>query len=93
MRLGFPYFSIYVVGYNYPMESHARSIAKAVSYRLLGSAGTALICFVLTGKVAMSLGAGGADMVLKLGLYFVHERIWARIGFGREKPAAPEYEI
>jgi len=73
------------------MESHVRSIAKAVSYRLLGSAVTAVIFFVLTGKGSLSLGAGGLDMVLKIGAYFVHERIWAHINFGRAKP--PEYEI
>ena len=93
MRPAFSYLSIDIVGYNWPMETHARSIAKALSYRLLGSAVTALICFVLTGKMAVSVGAGGADMILKLALYFLHERIWARISFGREKPAAPEYEI
>jgi len=30
-------------------------------------------------------------MVLKIGAYFVHERIWNHIEFGRGKP--PEYEI
>ena len=73
------------------MDTHARSIAKAVSYRFLGSAVTALIFFVLTGKGTLSLGAGGLDMVLKIGAYFVHERLWDRISFGRAKP--PEYEI
>jgi len=73
------------------METQSRSFAKALSYRLLGSATTGLIFFVLTGKVALSLGASGLDVVLKIGAYFVHERIWARIGYGRSK--APEYEI
>jgi uncharacterized membrane protein len=73
------------------MDSHSRSIAKAVSYRLLGSSVTALIFFVLTGKGTLSLGAGALDVVLKIGAYFIHERIWERISYGRTKP--PEYEI
>jgi uncharacterized membrane protein len=73
------------------MESSARSIAKAVSYRILGSAVTGLIVFALTGKGVLSLGAGALDIVLKIGAYFLHERIWDRIDFGRAKP--PEYEI
>jgi len=73
------------------METHSRSIAKAVSYRLLGSAVTSLIFFALTGKGTLSLGAGALDVVLKIGAYFVHERIWEHINFGRAKP--PEYEI
>jgi uncharacterized membrane protein len=73
------------------MESHARSIAKTISYRMLGSASTALIFYMLTGQASLSLSAGALDVVVKLGVYFVHERIWARINFGRPKP--PEYEI
>jgi uncharacterized membrane protein len=73
------------------MESHSRSIAKAVSYRLVGSAVTGLIFFVLTGKGGLSLLGGTLDMVVKIAAYFVHERIWDRIDFGRTKP--PEYEI
>ena len=73
------------------METNARSIAKAVSYRLLGSSLTGLILFAITGKGAISAIGGVADMVLKIAAYFVHERIWDRIDFGRGK--RPEYEI
>jgi uncharacterized membrane protein len=73
------------------VESNARSIVKAVSYRLLGSSVTALILFFLTGKGGLSMIGGALDMVLKIGAYFVHERIWDHIDFGRSKP--PEYEI
>jgi uncharacterized membrane protein len=61
------------------MESHARSIAKAVSYRIVGSAVTALIFFALTGKGTLSVGAGALDVVLKIGAYFVHEGLWDHI--------------
>ena len=73
-------------------ESHSRSIVKAISYRILGSAVTALIFYVLTDKASLSLGAGLLDMVLKIGVYFIHERIWNHINYGRTTKA-PEYEI
>lgn len=73
------------------MDSHARSLAKAVSYRILGSVSTGLIFYVLSGKGTLSIGAGLLDMVVKIGLYFLHERMWNHIHFGRPKP--PEYEI
>jgi adenylylsulfate kinase len=73
------------------METHVRSLAKAFSYRILGSLSTGLIFYILTGKAAMSFGAGLLDMVIKIGLYFLHERMWNHIRFGRAKP--PEYEI
>ena len=73
------------------METHARSIAKAISYRILGSLTTAMLVFWYSGKLKESAGIGVADMVLKLGLYFLHERLWNKIPIGR--PKAPEYEI
>jgi uncharacterized membrane protein len=73
------------------MESNTRSLAKAVSYRLLGSAVTAVIVLSWTGKIALSAGIGVLDLVAKIGLYFLHERIWNHISFGR--PKRPEYEI
>jgi len=76
------------------MESTSRSIAKAASYRLLGSMATAGICLVLTGSVKLSLGAGALDIVVKIAAYFIHERIWNLIPYGRgRRTAGPEYEI
>lgn len=77
----------------YMTETHARSIIKAVSYRFLGSMATALIFYVLSGNAKLSAGAGVTDMVVKIGLYFLHERLWDRISFGRKPEPSPEYEI
>jgi uncharacterized membrane protein len=73
------------------MDSHARSVAKAVSYRVFGSLSTAMIFYFISGDWKVSAGAGIADSIVKLGLYFLHERVWNNINFGRPKP--PEYEI
>ena len=73
------------------MESTARSLAKAISYRVLGSTGTAMVVFFFSSNMTLSLGAGALDMLLKITLYFVHERIWNHIPYGR--PKRPEYEI
>jgi uncharacterized membrane protein len=76
------------------MESTSRSIAKAASYRLLGSVATAGICLVLTGSLKLSLGAGALDVLVKIAAYYIHERIWNLIPYGRERRTpAPEYEI
>ena len=73
------------------MESNTRSIAKAVSYRMLGSMVTALIVFVFSGNIKTSVGVGALDMVMKIVLYYLHERVWNHIPYGRQRP--PEYEI
>lgn len=73
------------------MDSHSRSVAKAISYRVFGSLATGLLVYSMSGDWKLSASAGIADSVVKLGLYFLHERVWNHIGFGRPKP--PEYEI
>jgi uncharacterized membrane protein len=42
----------------------------------------------------VSLSVGALDVVLKMALYYIHERVWNHVSFGRAKqPPAPEYEI
>ena len=73
------------------MESHLRSVVKAVSWRIGGSISTALIAWAVTRETAMATTIGVADLVVKVGAFYVHERLWERIPFGRPKP--PEYQI
>ena len=50
-----------------------------------------MIVFLFSGDAKVSVGVGLLDVFLKMGLYYVHERIWNHITFGRQRP--PEYEI
>jgi uncharacterized membrane protein len=79
-----------ILGMSIP-ESHSRSLVKAVTYRAFGSLSTAVIFFFFTHDTRTSLGAGLLDAVSKIILYFLHERAWTYIPFGR--PKTPEYEI
>lgn len=72
------------------MESRLRSVMKALSWRFLATIITALIVLVLTGKGEFALTVGLLDTSIKLVIYFVHERVWLRIPFGKQKP---EFEI
>lgn len=73
------------------MDSQSRSLVKAVSYRILGSIATAGLFLLVTGNPRISAGAGVLDCFAKLALYFLHERLWDRIPYGRAKRT--EYEI
>jgi adenylylsulfate kinase len=64
-------------------EANARSIAKTVSYRAAATIGTAIFVYFLTGSLKIALFAGGLDVVVKLGIYYVHERVWDRIAAGK----------
>jgi uncharacterized membrane protein len=66
-------------------DNNSRSIAKAVSYRLFGSIVTFLIAFVLTGSLAISSAVGIADLFAKTILFYLHERIWNKIPWGRQR--------
>jgi uncharacterized membrane protein len=52
---------------------------------------TATVAWVVTGKLHFAATIGVADMVIKLGAYYAHERLWNRLAFGRIR--SPEYEI
>ncbi len=63
-----------------------RHIAKAISYRFLGSVQTVIIGYILTGSIYISSIAGGIELILKPLIYFIHERIWYKyIKFGVDK--------
>lgn len=62
-----------------------RSGAKAASWRTLASLDTALLAFIFTGNFWTALSIGGGEVVTKLLLYVLHERIWSRIPYGRAR--------
>lgn len=64
-------------------ETHGRSLAKAVSWRIVASLATMLLVFLFTRKVALSLAVGGVEFVAKIGLFWLHERAWDHVHFGR----------
>ncbi|RKY40455.1 MAG: hypothetical protein DRP76_01890 [Candidatus Omnitrophota bacterium] len=66
-------------------DSHYRSIIKALSWRVFATVATILIVFFFTRKIILSLGVGAVEIVVKLILYYFHERIWAVIPFGKNK--------
>ena len=60
-------------------DSNLRSIAKAVSWRLLGTVDTFLLSWIITGQVHIAAAIGGFEIITKTMLYYFHERIWTRI--------------
>ncbi|MFH0940076.1 MAG: DUF2061 domain-containing protein [Planctomycetota bacterium] len=72
-------------------DSHCRSILKAVSWRVAGSVTTMSIAWAVTSEIKIATAIGVGDALVKLGLFYAHERAWDRITFGRRRP--PDYEI
>lgn len=65
------------------METRRRAFAKALSYRLFGATAAGAVVLALTGRLGVAVSVGLLDCVLKIILYYVHERIWSRFGYGR----------
>lgn len=66
-------------------DTHARSVAKAVSWRILGTIATSLLVFIFTRKLVLSLAVGALEFVSKIGLFWLHERAWERFRFGKKQ--------
>ena len=63
-------------------ECRARSILKAVSWRIIGTADTVVLSWIMTGRVLIALSIGSAELITKLILYYLHERAWQLIPRG-----------
>ena len=73
-------------------EKHYRSLVKAISWRATGTVDTILISWLITGKIKTALSIGFVEVFTKIFLYYVHERIWNRLSFGRVK-AKEDFDI
>ncbi len=72
-------------------DSRSRSIVKALSWRGVAMIITTSIAWVITNDIHFAATIGVVDTLVKLGGYYMHERMWNRIQFGRVKH--PEYHI
>jgi len=66
-------------------ETNFRSIAKGISWRIVATTTTVVIVYVFFGRLDLAIAAGLIETVLKVALYWAHERIWMKIKWGRKK--------
>lgn len=63
----------------------ARHIAKTVTWRIIGTLDTMVLAWLITGDPMMGLKIGGIEVFTKMLLYYLHERVWYRISFGKKR--------
>lgn len=66
-------------------------MAKALSWRVFATLITFGIALAMTGELVFAASIGLADTMVKLVIYFIHERVWVRIDYGRIPPS--DYQI
>lgn len=59
-------------------QTYKRHIAKTITWRLVGTLDTILISWAVTGNPFTGLKIGGAEIITKMVLYYLHERCWYR---------------
>jgi uncharacterized membrane protein len=69
------------------MENRARSLAKAITFRIVATSITVLLTFLFTKSLAISVTLGSLEFLLKVFFYYLHERIWNILSFGRKNSA------
>ncbi|MDT0689797.1 DUF2061 domain-containing protein [Salegentibacter sp. F188] len=66
-------------------DSKRRHISKTVTWRVVGTIDTMLLAWFISGNAMVGLQVGGAEVVTKMILYYLHERMWYQLDFGLDK--------
>ncbi len=59
-----------------------RHLAKALTWRLIASLTTFIIGWIVTGDMHFGAAIGGFDVIIKIVLYYFHERMWYHSKYG-----------
>jgi len=73
------------------LETRRRSLAKAISWRILAAIITGCVALAMTKQLDFAAKIGLIDTTVKLLIYFLHERAWNKINYGRVR--TPDYEV
>ncbi len=73
------------------MEHPKRTLFKTITWRIIALLTTIVVVYIYSGNAKDSLVIGVAANFFKMLFYYIHERVWNRVEFGRVKP--PEYNI
>jgi adenylylsulfate kinase len=66
-------------------ETKTRSIVKTISWRILATLTTVTLVYIFIGDTTIAFTVGGIEVFLKMLVYFIHERVWDKLKFGRHE--------
>ena len=67
------------------LVSYKRHVMKTITWRFIGTIDTILIGWFVSGDPLIGLSIGSIEVITKMVLYFIHERLWYKINFGVRK--------
>lgn len=65
------------------METQKRSVVKAIIWNVIGLFSMSLVGLASTGSMALGGKMAVINAALGLSCYFVYERLWAKVRWGR----------
>ena len=61
-----------------------RSFVKALSYRIWGTLSSVAVAYVITKNASLSITIAFLETIVKIFIYYAHERGWNYIQWGRK---------
>ena len=66
------------------MSLPKRSATKAITWRVTATIDTFIISWLITGRLEWATAIAGVEVLTKVFIYYLHERLWARVKWGKE---------
>lgn len=66
-------------------DSRVRHLAKTITWRVIGSLDTMVLAWIVTGDPLTGFTIAGVEVITKMILYYVHERVWYKVNFGLDR--------
>lgn len=66
-------------------NTNIRHFFKTFSWRFVGTLDTISLAWIITGNPLLGLQIGFFEVITKMVLYYLHEKIWYKSNFGLEK--------
>lgn len=67
------------------LESKKRHLAKTITWRFIGTMDTMILAWFISGNPLTGLKIGFAEVITKMILYYLHERVWYKMDFGLDQ--------
>jgi len=62
-------------------DAQVRSVVKSITWRFLATVTTMVLVYIFTGSLSLALGIGAIEVVVKIIIYYLHERVWDGISW------------
>jgi len=65
-------------------QSQKRHLAKTITWRMVGTLDTILLSWFITGNAMTGVKIGLSEVLTKMVLYYLHERVWFKINLSKK---------